>query len=933
MPAKITSFLITPASVRVPPRRVVLNPAFDPGHRAGTRFSFFRWVVLPLLALALALTGSASLGASTAKASSLWEEDWASHNVPNPANPAQVPSSYWNFHTYNLYKDPHTGLPPATDTYTLIPNLPNGNILRMSGSGWGLESKQHFSQGAPISVESIVQMDPLTADTSTLAEITVYDGETGHYEGISLEDHSGGTTGLAVYRRTESTGYPLPGTGTFFNSALNHNHHFKLRLDFDGRGNWSYYAWDLDDGGKGGLLATVPNRYQDSAPNIFILGVALAGSDATGLVQYPGDARYLCHADFQKITVHASYNLFSETSWVDFLDTSQTQNPNNMATSQNSYYHTDTNDPTCNGHPGNCWYAQPDLPWPQDDFIQLAHTTPPNPPDPSYFTNPYYTSGYIQTPAITLPNPNLNWGEVLFSYSLGGAGTDLNIQVTDAAGNLLPDSVLPGNSSGFRSSPIRMGGLDTAAYPALRLKANMSTTNPGIPGSPGLTPKLFDWTLTFGKKSYFSWYDMQSPGMRDWLLMSNAAIYSTSSHFQTELGTPGVGPSTYNVASPNTSAIQTFPGMMDGPLMVNNLTGLPQVISQRILFGNSMEETVSVPQDRLADRYYWTWYDMQTPGYKNWVLVANPDYSNSVYYEIRMPGVDPNTTPGAKGTIPPGGRVTPMFPGVMGGPVTVQAWTSSSKLTGAKIIATQRVLMFGDTAFNEVNGIPQGTACSTDPSLPECGLKSDYLWTWYDMQSTEARNWVLVANPNSTLVGYQISIAGGCTDGDPSRCQTGTLQPAGDIAGRDRVIPTFPGQMGGPVEVTSTGGNVIASQRTLWSQSFEEVPGFAQTGLESSYHWTWYDQQSAGSRNWVLVANPGGGSVYYEIKIGGILRSNGTIMPGGRVIPTFAGIMGGPVQVQAWTDASRTTPANVFASQRVLWSNHMNEVLGTVLDS
>lgn len=48
----------------------------------------------------------------------------------------------------------------------------------------------------------------------------------------------------------------------------------------------------------------------------------------------------------------------------------------------------------------------------------------------------------------------------------------------------------------------------------------------------------------------------------------------------------------------------------------------------------------------------------------------------------------------------------------------------------------------------------------------------------------------------------------------------------------------------------------IASQRIIWGPSFEEVPGYSHAALFSNYHWTWYDQQSAGMTNWVLVANP-----------------------------------------------------------------------------
>lgn len=51
------------------------------------------------------------------------------------------------------------------------------------------------------------------------------------------------------------------------------------------------------------------------------------------------------------------------------------------------------------------------------------------------------------------------------------------------------------------------------------------------------------------------------------------------------------------------------------------------------------------------------------------------------------------------------------------------------------------------------------------------------------------------------------------------------MAAAGDPLDADKVTPTFPGTMGGPAEVTSTGGTVITSQRVLWNGYFNEVQG------------------------------------------------------------------------------------------------------------
>lgn len=71
------------------------------------------------------------------------------------------------------------------------------------------------------------------------------------------------------------------------------------------------------------------------------------------------------------------------------------------------------------------------------------------------------------------------------------SGTAVKIQVTDAAGTLLPDTALPGNAAGFTSFPISLAGVSTSTYPSLSLRAELSSTG-GID-----TPQVLDWSLSF----------------------------------------------------------------------------------------------------------------------------------------------------------------------------------------------------------------------------------------------------------------------------------------------------------------------------------------------------------------------------------------------------------------------------------------------------
>ena len=403
------------------------------------------------------------------------------------------------------------------------------------------------------------------------------------------------------------------------------------------------------------------------------------------------------------------------------------------------------------------------------------------------------------------------------------------------------------------------------------------------------------FTVALARSYFWTWYD--NIGMKNWVLLANPAAAPANLQFSLTVagkslspGNLGAGP---GVVPPGRSLTPTFAGLMGGPVQANSLSGGGAIVSQRSLLGSSMEEVPGVEGAKLSDHFWWTWYDQESPGYRNWVLISNPAGINpgAVYYQVTIAGKNPG--PGGAGQVASGQNVNLTFPGKMGGPVEVKAW--SDRVGGsvpADVMASQRVLSNGGAAFNEV------------PGTRDQDLGSDYHWTWYDNASPGATDWVLVANPNSSPVSYQIRVAG-------SLVSSGLLGPG------QRITPTFPGKMGGPVEVSAS-GRVIASQRSVFGPSFEEVPGLG--ALTSSYNWTWYDNASPGMTNWVLIANPTSSPLTATIKVGGATLGTYSIAPGANVTPTFPGKIGGPVAVSA--------TANVIASQRVLYNGYFNEVLG-----
>ncbi len=463
--------------------------------------------------------------------------------------------------------------------------------------------------------------------------------------------------------------------------------------------------------------------------------------------------------------------------------------------------------------------------------------------------------------------------------------------------------------------------------------------------------QAYNWSFATSRAYYWTWYDSQSAGAKDWVLMANPFGSGKTLNFSLSIaGNPmDLSQDNNGVVGPGQSIAPEYDTVIGGPVVASSLTGDKGITSQRIIWANnSLEEVLGTDAAKLSNHFWWTWYDEENgSGFKNWILIANPSDSATVYYRIKIAGASPAGSAAGQptGTLTPGQSITPRFPGTKNGPVEVQAWSDS--LDGsvpAKVMASQRVLSNANTAFNEV------------PGIPDSELTNHYLWTWYD--NAGARDWVLVANPatnadgslNSDAMFYEIWI-GGTKQADD--ITGGGGYGPGTIAPGANITPRFNLPAEGPVEVKTykdAGHTValrsIASQRVIWGPSFEEVPGYNYSALTSDYHWTWYDQSTSSMRNWVLIANPTGSTVRAQVLIAGVPQvntipgdpNNGSnffdIPTGQNVTPWFDTQIGGPVEVRGYTPGG-SWPANqqnVMTSQRVLYNGFFNETLGTVLN-
>ncbi|MHB9112619.1 MAG: hypothetical protein ACYC4D_08375 [Thermoleophilia bacterium] len=301
---------------------------------------------------------------------------------------------------------------------------------------------------------------------------------------------------------------------------------------------------------------------------------------------------------------------------------------------------------------------------------------------------------------------------------------------------------------------------------------------------------------------FWPWYDERTPGYLNWVLVSNPA--ATPVYYRIRIAGNDVASGTLAggaIVTPH------FPGLIGGPVEVSvwadSLDGrVPAEVmaSQRVLsnYGTAFNELPGIPAAELSDSYLWTWYDQRSPGFADWVLIANPG-DTAVSYQIKIGGV---TQPCGTCIIPAHDKVTLQFPGEMNGPVEV--------IASGNVIASQRIT--SGPSFGEV------------PGYRKSALTNTYYWTWYDQSQTNVYNWVMVAKPDPadiTPVYYKVMVGGV------------PLQPCTEIPAAGRDTPVFPDQIGGPVEVRgyldsgceTTPTSIMASQRVLWKGYFNETLG------------------------------------------------------------------------------------------------------------
>ncbi len=105
----------------------------------------------------------------------------------------------------------------------------------------------------------------------------------------------------------------------------------------------------------------------------------------------------------------------------------------------------------------------------------------------------YWPSGYLMSEDIGGVANLVEWGD--FSWNdRAPASTTAKYRVfyySNPGYSLVPDTDLPGNSSGFEISPVDLSGLSTSTYSTLRLRADLATEKADI------TPEILDWKISW----------------------------------------------------------------------------------------------------------------------------------------------------------------------------------------------------------------------------------------------------------------------------------------------------------------------------------------------------------------------------------------------------------------------------------------------------
>lgn len=190
------------------------------------------------------------------------------------------------------------------------------------------------------------------------------------------------------------------------------------------------------------------------------------------------------------------------------------------------------------------------------------------------------------------------------------------------------------------------------------------------------------------------------------------------------------------------------------------------------------------------------------------------------------------------------------------------------------------------------------------------GSNRNYYFGWYDNVTSGMQSWVIIGNPGQSVQHADVYIGG-------------VLRGSYDIQPEQRVTPKYDGLVDGPVKIVSTtGGELLVSERVIFNDSFSETKAIPEAELSAEQVLTWYDQQSAGMKSWIVVGNHGSQTAGIDVFIANELRGHYQAAAGDSIALSFPGVMEGPVRVVSTNNQPLTV------GERVVYGSSFNEVVG-----
>ncbi|MHB9112730.1 MAG: CAP domain-containing protein [Thermoleophilia bacterium] len=445
-----------------------------------------------------------------------------------------------------------------------------------------------------------------------------------------------------------------------------------------------------------------------------------------------------------------------------------------------------------------------------------------------------YIDGILVANDTTAPY-SVNWDTTQYSqgshalfaraFDTSGFYTDASISITvenfspaknyyftwyDQSNGDWRDWVLMANPAGGRSTARASALVGGVTYADRDLPVGSPAETPAFPGviggpvkvsttQPLITSQRVIYKNSFNEipavpdntletAYYFTWYDSNLAGgvKGDWILIGNQGTTDAI----VDVYIAGVRKGTYSIPVGG-RVTPSYPNTTDGPVKVVSTNLQPLIVSQRVLYRDSFNEVLGVPESKLSSEYAFTWYDNKPENSMrgNWVIIGNMDTGDAAV-EVYIGGVLMGSY-----LVPEGSRATPSYPDAMDGPVRVVS------TNGKKLIVSQRML-FKDS-FEEFQGLTP-TDSGTD------------LWfTWYDSKAVNGMNgnWIMVTNQGSVDANVDIYLGGTLTE-------QVVLAP-----GENRPFSYF-NTMAGPVRIVSTNSQpLFVTQRVLYLNSFNEISG------------------------------------------------------------------------------------------------------------